>query len=77
MDNGITIAGVVIAIFIVVIARGCATKSIQMDINDFCKEKGFDYGKEEVRWTLIDCENFENTNESRFRFEEYRDNTRS
>ena len=55
----IGIIGVIIAILIVVGIRGCITLERQESINNFCIEEGFDYGKETVKNTAIECKNFD------------------
>ena len=59
-SSGIGIFGVIIAIFIVFGIRGCYAEHHQIELNSFCQEKGFDFGKEEIRSTVILCASFDN-----------------
>ena len=81
-EGGIGFFGVLFVLFLFFGMRGCAQNNHQDLLNEFCIEKGYDYGVEAVRHTLITCEFIGNvTNGTRMprswdysRYEEWRDN---
>lgn len=70
-NTGIGIIGVFFAIFLFFALRGCAMEYHQEDINNFCIEKGFSYGGEIYRNTLISCYTFRNETTEDYMYSEF------
>ena len=70
-EGGIGFWGVILALILFFMVRSCSQSNFQDDINNFCTERGFDYGEETIRDTVIECRNFNNTDIEKIPYGEY------
>lgn len=71
-NGGIGFFGVMFVLVLFFMIRGCEIEAHQNKVNHFCQEHKYDYGKEEVKSTLIRCYNFNNTNYIDFKYIDFR-----